>query len=166
MILLKKPYQPVMYTGLSATFNVYGRSFTRLQAVYLSGVPLLNTTFHNPFSAVPKLSAQYPGFNGYKLPQSAYTTNFDNTITINIPAPAKLGYIDVIVQNPAGYGKLTQYVVKQLYSNVQDLSTLRPWSQGVKVLSGTEIVIGVENQILTINGDNLITISGDNIVSI
>lgn len=166
MILLKRPYKPVMYTGLTASFNVYGRSFKGLEAVYLSGAPLLNTTFHNPFSAVPKLSATYPGFNGVKLLSSQYVTNYDNTITINIPAPARLGYIDVIAQNPAGYGKLTQYVIKELYSGTQSLSTLRPWSRGVQVLSGIDITIGVENQMLAINGDFLITIAGDNIVSI
>jgi len=166
MILLKRPYTPIMYTGLSATFNVYGRSFQKLEAVYLSGGPLLNTTFHNPFSAVPKLSAIYPGFNGVKLLSSQYTTNFDNTITLNIPAPARLGYIDVIAQNPAGYGRLTRYTIKELYNGTQPLSALRPWVNGVRVLSGSEVIIGVDNQMLTIDGDLLITIAGDNIVTL
>lgn len=166
MILLKRPYKPVMYTGLSASFNVYGRSFKNLEAVYLSGAPLFNTSFYNPFSATPRLSALYSGFNGVRLLSSQYTTNYDNTITINIPSPARIGYIDVIAQNPAGYGKLTQYVIKELYSGTQNLSTLRPWSQGVQVLSGIDLTIGVENQMLAIDGDFLITITGDNIVSI
>jgi hypothetical protein len=155
-----------MYTGLSATFNVYGKSFMRLQAVYLSGAPLASTTFYNPFSAVPKLSASYPGFNGIKLPETAYSTNFENTITINMPVPVRLGFIDVIVQNPAGYGLLTRYTVKELYSQFQTLSTLRPWVNGVQVLSGLDVTIGVENQILTISGDALVTIAGENIVSL
>lgn len=153
-----------MYTGLSATFNVYGRSFMRLEAVYLSGTPLRNTTFINPFSGVPKLSAQYPGFFGVKLLSAFYTTNFDNTITITIPAPRRVGYVDVIAQNPAGYGKLTQYVIKEPYANTVPLSTLRPWMFGVNVLSGTDV--GVEGQIYTISGDELVTIAGDNIISI
>jgi hypothetical protein len=166
MILLKKPYKPTTYTGLSATFNVYGKSFMRLEAVYLSGAPLQNTTFYNPFSAVPRLSATYPGFNGFKLPLSAYSTNFDNTITIKVPAPITPGYINVIAQNPAGYGTITQYVIKELYTGLQDLLTLRPWANGIQVLSGEEVIIGVDNQMLTINGDSLLTITGDNIVSI
>ena len=136
MTLLRKSYTPVTHVGLSATFNVYGKSFMQLQAVYLSGVPLSGTTFYNPFSAIPKLSAVYPSFTAYKLLSSNYSTNFDNTLVINIPPPVSAGYIDVIVQNPAGYSKLTQYAVKYLYSGVQTQLQLRPWSSGISVLSG------------------------------
>jgi len=128
-----------MFTGVSATYNVYGRSFYKLEAVYLSGAPLSGTTLYNPFSSVPKLSAHYPSFTAYKLLSSQYTTNFDNTITINIPAPVQAGYIDVIAQNPAGYGTLTQFVIKEPYSNTQPLSSIRPWMYGVNVLSGVSV---------------------------
>jgi len=156
MILLKKPYKPVMFTGLSATFNVYGRSFMRLEAVYLSGAPLDNTTLYNPFSAVPKLSAQFPGFTAYKLLSSEYSTNFDNTITIKVPAPIASGYIDVIAQNPAGYGTLTQFVIKELYSGTQTQQQLRPWSDGVVVY-----LSGDNSNVLAIDGSFLVTISGE-----
>lgn len=136
MILLKKPYKPLMFTGLSATYSVYGKSFMRLEAVYLSGTPVPNTTLYNPFSGTPKLSAAYPEFTAYKLLSTEHTTNFDNTITINIPAPLSAGYIDVIAQNPAGYGTLTQYVIKELYTGTQTQLELRPWSSGVEVLTG------------------------------
>jgi hypothetical protein len=164
MILLKKPYKPLMYTGLSASYNVYGKSFMRLQAVYLSGAPVPNTTFYNPFSSVPKLSAAYPGFTGYKLLSTEYSTNFDNTITIKIPPPIQAGYIDIIAQNPAGYGKLTQYVVKEPYSGVLPLSALRPWSLGVKVLSGVEEPPLPDNLLYTIAGDILVTIQESNFI--
>jgi hypothetical protein len=142
MTLLKKPYTPVTYVGLSATFNVYGKSFMQLQAVYLSGKPLSGiTSFYNPFSAVPKLSANYPGFTAYRLLSTGYSTNFDNTLTINIPPPVSAGYIDVIAQNPAGYGKLTQYAVKYLYSGVQTQLELRPWSSGVSVLTSVSAAL-------------------------
>lgn len=155
-----------MFTGLSASFNVYGKSFMRLEAVYLSGTPVANTTLHNPFSAAPKLSAHYPAFTAYKLLSSEYSTNFDNTITITVPAPVATGYIDVIAQNPAGYGALTRFVIKELYSGTQPLSALRPWSLGIQVLTGVEVPSIPEGQILSIDGDLLITISGDNIVEI
>lgn len=150
-----------MFTGLSATYDVYGRSFMRLNAVYLSGAPVANTTFYNPFSSVPKLSAHYPAFTAYKLSSSEYTTNFDNTITIKVPAPIQAGYIDVIGQNPAGYGTLTRFVIKELYSGTQTQQQLRPWSDGIVVyLSGND------SNILGIDGSFLVTISGDNIVEI
>lgn len=155
-----------MFTGLSAEYNVYGKSFMRLEAVYLSGTPVANTTLYNPFSAVPKLSAHYPEFTAYKLLSSDYTTNFDNTITIKVPAPVATGYIDVIAQNPAGYGALTRFVIKDLYSGTQTQQQLRPWSDGIKVLSGTEIPSLPVGQLYTINGDTLLTISGDNIIEI
>lgn len=161
MTFLRKPYKPIMYTGIPASYNVYGKSFMQLNAVYLSGTPLSGTTFHNPFSAVPKLSAHYPGFIAYKLPSSDYSTNFDNTITIKVPAPVQPGYIDVIAQNPGGYGRLTQYVVKYLYSGEQTQQQLRPWSDGVVVY-----LSGDDSNILSIDNSFLVTISGDYIVEI
>lgn len=138
-ILLKKPYTPTVFTSASKSFNVYGKSFMELQAIYLSGAPYSNQTFYNPFSAVPKLSAHYPGFYGVKLLSSEYTTNFDNTITFTMPSAVNAGYVDVIAQNPAGYGTLTQYVIKEPFSGTLSLSTARPWSLGIKVLSGVEV---------------------------
>jgi hypothetical protein len=161
MILLKKPYRPVMLTGLSAVFNVYGKSFMRLEAVYLSGAPVANTTLYNPFSAVPKLSASYQGFTAYKLLSTDYITNFDNTITIKVPAPISSGYIDVIAQNPAGYGTLTQFVIKELYSNELTQRQLRPWSDGVVVY-----LSGDNSNILAIDGSFLVTISGEYLTQI
>jgi hypothetical protein len=161
MILLKKPYRPLMFTGLSATYNVYGKSFMRLEAVYLSGTPVGNTTLHNPFSAVPKLSAHYPQFTAYKLLSSQYSTNFDNTITIKVPAPITAGYIDVIAQNPAGYGALTRFVIKEPYSGSQTQQQLRPWSDGIVVY-----LSGDDSNVLGIDGSFLVTISGDNIIEI
>ena len=135
MILLKKPYTPFVFTSATKDFNVYGKSFMRLEAVYLSGYPYENQTFYNPFSASPKLSAHYPGFFGIKLSATQYSTNFDNTITFSMPSATRAGYVDIIVQNPAGYGRLTQYVVKEPYTGNVPLSTLRPWSPGISVLT-------------------------------
>jgi hypothetical protein len=106
----------------------------RLQAVYLSGAPYNNQTFYNPFSAVPKLSANNPGFTALKLPSSQYTTNNDNTISITIPPTINTGYIDVIIQNPAGYGVFSRCVIKDSYSGQQTQQELRPWSSGIQVL--------------------------------
>ena len=139
MNFLSKPYTPVAFTSATKSFNVYGKSFFRVTNVYLSGLPYTSQTFYNPFSAVPKLSAQYPGFLGVKLLSSSYQSNNDNTITFTMPSATRAGYVDIIVQNPAGYGKLTQYVVKYLYDNTQTQLQLRPWSSGIKVLSGVTV---------------------------
>jgi hypothetical protein len=165
MILLKKPYKPTLLTGLSGEFNVYGKSFYKINAVYLSGSPVSNTTLYNPFSGAPKLSAHYPQFTAYKLLTSQYTSNNDNTINIRVPAMFRSGYVDIIVENLAGYGTLTQYVIKDLYSGTQELQDLRPWASGIEVLSGTGVVVP-ENQIYTIDGNFLVTIAGDNVVGL
>jgi hypothetical protein len=163
MILLKKPYTPVVFTSASKSFNVYGKSFFKVTNVYLSGYPYQNQTFYNPFSALPKLSAHYPGFFGVKLLSSAYNSNNDNTITFTMPSATRAGYVDIIVENPAGYGKLTQYVIKEPYSGTQTQLELRPWSSGVKVLTGVELP---DLRVFTITGDILVTIGDDNIVQI
>lgn len=193
MTFLTKPYTPIVFTLTSKTFNVYGKSFFRVTNVYLSGYPYENQTFYNPFSAVPKLSAQYPGFFAVKLSSSSYQSNNDNTITLTIPPATRGGYVDVIVENPAGYGKLTQYAVKYLYNNIQTQLDLRPWSSGIKVLTGVEITLpdnqiytlnslsalltfnyknivtfaaGLSDQMYSINNDFIVTIQGDNIITI
>jgi hypothetical protein len=160
---LTKPYTPVVFTSATRTFNVYGKSFFRVTNVYLSGYPYQNQTFYNPFSSVPKLSASYPGFFGVKLLSSQYTSNNENTVTFTMPSATRAGYVDIIVENPAGYGKLTQYVVKYLYSGEQSQLELRPWSSGIEVLSAVS-----DNQIffLTVNGESLVTIDNSSIVSI
>ena len=148
-----------MYTGVPATFNVYGRSFMQLQAVYLSGTPYNNQTFYNPFSGVPKLSANNPGFTALKLLSSQYTTNNDNTITVTMPSAANAGYVDVIAQNPAGYGTLTRCVIKELYSGQLTQLEARPWSSGVVVY-----LSGDDSNILGIDESFLVTISGNYII--
>jgi len=135
---LTKPYTPVVFTSATKSFNVYGKSFFRVTNVYLSGYPYESQTFYNPFSSIPKLSAHYPGFFGVKLLSSQYSSNNENTITFTMPSATRAGYVDIIVENPAGYGKLTQYVIKEPYSGTQTQLQLRPWSLGVKILSGVE----------------------------
>ena len=166
MILLKKPYTLFVATSASKSFSVYGKSFFRVTNVYLSGYPYENQTFYNPFSGIPRLSANNPGFFGVKLLSSAYTSNNDNTITFTMPSATRAGYVDVIVENPAGYGTLTQYVIKDLYGTSLTQLQLRPWSSGVKVLTGVEVPPIPEGQVYTITGDILVSIGNDNIVQI
>lgn len=140
MILLKKPYTPVAFTSAEKIFNLYGRSFFNIQAVYLSGNLYNNQTFFNPFSSIPKLSAIYPGFTAVKLLSSQWNSNNENTITFTMPSAINTGYVDIIVQNEAGYGALTRYVIKELYDNTLTQQQLRPWSPGIKVLLNDERV--------------------------
>jgi hypothetical protein len=107
-----QPLSVYPYTTLtsnaSSVVSLQGRSFFDVTNVYVSGSPLsASSTFYNPFSGYPTLSALYPGFSAVQV--TAFDTNNDNNITLTLPRTNKAGYLNVIVQNEAGYGTLTQY---------------------------------------------------------
>jgi len=106
------------YTTVSAynTFAVYGKSFFNVTNVYLSGNTNFNSTFYNPFSAVPRLSALYPGFNGTELSTSIYTSNNDDVLTFTMPSASLPGKVDIIIQNEAGYGSLVKYGYRNTFN--------------------------------------------------
>jgi hypothetical protein len=106
------------YASISAsnTFALYGKSFFNITNVYLSGNTNFNNTFFNPFSAVPRLSALYPGFSGIELPADTYLSNNNNVLTFTMPSAINAGKVDVILQNEAGYGSLTQYAYRNVYN--------------------------------------------------
>jgi len=118
------------YTTLSTsnTFTVYGKSFIDVTNVYVSGAPFNNvSTYYNPFSSLSSLSASYPGFTAVQIPSSSITKIDYNSLTFVMPAAVKPGYVDVIVQNPAGYGTLVQY------ASAAYLSYPLPWVKGILI---------------------------------
>jgi len=131
---------PIVNIKTSKTFTVYGKSFFKVSAVYLSGDGVFeNTTFFNPFSASTKLSA-YGGFFGVQLSSTQYYSNNNNELTFTTVTAASAGYVDVILQNEAGWGKLTQFIVKTLNPHVSgsiehdDYEPYqRPWKDGIIV---------------------------------
>lgn len=92
----------------SFSFLIKGKPFYDIRSVYLSASNSSmfdGITFHNPFSAVRKLSADNLGFRGVKLPIFSYN---ERCISFEFPqVPKTSGFVDVIVENEAGYGKLT-----------------------------------------------------------
>jgi hypothetical protein len=142
-ILLSPPYKPLMFVGVPKRFTTYGASFFKVTNVYLSGVPYLSSTFFNPFSAINGLSATYPGFTAIQLQASNYISNNDNTLTFTAPSASSPGFIDVIVQNEAGYGILTQNVQKNIVLNPYTSGSadynnftpyVMPWAKGIEVI--------------------------------
>lgn len=134
---------PLLFVGQTKTFKAIGKSFFRVRNVYLSGAPYQNTTFFNPFSGVPNLSADYPGFSAIRLPNSVYTTNGNNLTLFSVPTASQNGFVDLIIENPAGYGKLTHYVIKSTLnpypSSLNEHNTYvpyrKPWQDGIKVIT-------------------------------
>ena len=137
----KKFRKPLAERGQSKTFSVYGKSFFNITGVFLSGSIYDNRTFFNPFSASPKLSAQYPEFEAIQLSASEYSYNSDNTLTFTIPPPDYGGFANVILLNDAGWGLLTRFVVKNTgnpwpttspnYATYEPYE--RPWKDGIIV---------------------------------
>jgi hypothetical protein len=100
-------------------FTIKGRSFINVKNVYLSASnPNIfpnTTSYFNPFSGSTKLSANNVGF--YASQVLIYGILNNKTITLE---PQEYynssGYIDVIVENEAGYGLLSRDSVLPLSS--------------------------------------------------
>ena len=111
------PPQPILiqpYTILKnqrAQIITTGRGYTKINNVYLSGSPLsAESTFQHPFSSAQSLSASYPGFNAVKLSSSEWSYDKNSIMSFASPSVSASGFLDLIIQGPAGYGSLKENV--------------------------------------------------------
>jgi hypothetical protein len=111
---IPRPQVIVPYTtevGTNQEFAVYGPGFTKINNVYLSGAPLSSiSSFYDPFSAVPTLSADFPGITAVKIDSKYWTYNKNNLVTFTMPSANIPGTLELIIEGPVGYGKLTESV--------------------------------------------------------
>lgn len=117
-------YPYAVNAGSAIDVNVYGSFIRGISSAYLSSnvvYPGVSSTYFDPFSAYPTLSADNPGFSAIKVD---FTINNESSITVNLPAPLSAGFIDVIFLNSVGYGKLT-------------LDTASPYASGIAVYALT-----------------------------
>jgi hypothetical protein len=117
--------------------RVYGESFFKIENVFLSGDTNFNTNFYSPFMSsnpctVNLLSAQYPGFTGIQLLSTDYNVYNDTYLTLTMPSAANAGYVDVIVQNQAGYGSL---IKNAPYPPLLSAALVNPLLSGIQILS-------------------------------
>lgn len=97
--------------GTFPQMNVWGSGFEHITNVYLSGYPLSGiSTQQDPFSSFPTLSAEYAPFFAVKLLSSEWAYDRDSFMTFVLPSANAPGSVDLIVEGPAGYGKLTEGV--------------------------------------------------------
>lgn len=97
--------------GETKQFNLVGNAFTVINNVYLSGHPVeYLSTQQAPFSNSSELSAQYPPFTAVKLLSSDWFYNKETLCSFIMPPPRCVGRVDVILEGPVGYGKLTDHV--------------------------------------------------------
>jgi hypothetical protein len=165
-MIIRKPFiPPVVPTGVTKTFSVFGKSFFKIQGVFLSGNVFDDQTFFNPFSASPRLSAEYPAFSAIQLSATNYISNNNNQLVFTMPSASYEGFADVILLNEAGWGKLTHFAIKNTInpyvSGTIDYDTYepyqRPWKDGIVV--GTELPLTVTpelsvNFILSLTADD------------
>jgi hypothetical protein len=89
--------------------NVYGKSFFDVRNIYLSASNesmFSYSSLYNPFSGIDKLKDKYPPFKGIVVPE--FNLLNENYLDFTLPEyPTKEGYIDIIVENEAGYGVMT-----------------------------------------------------------
>ena len=128
--------------GSKKTFEVWGSGFENIQNVYLSGSPLSSiSTLQNPFSST-QLSADFGSFTGVKLASADWSYNRDSYMTFVMPSASTMGRLDVIVEGPVGYGKLTEFTRINTFNPF--LSTDSKYNDYVpyqmNYLSGIEIV--------------------------
>lgn len=116
-----------------------GKFFSYTRAMYISSSPNVfdvSPTLYNPFQGLTALEPLYPSFYGYKL--SAFEVIDDETITFSLPfSSANEGYIDVIVENEAGYRSIiseTTYRHEIYKKDLIPTSLYKPYSlSGIRI---------------------------------
>jgi hypothetical protein len=149
------------HAGDRQLFNVYGAAFKVINNVYLSGGPLCDvTTLYNPFSAMPELSADNPPFEAIQLSLSAWSYNRDNFLTFIMPPTEHPGLVDLIVEGPAGYGKLTEHVRVNDFNPFDPSSPeyalfvpyQMPYLSGIQIIDPTDTTLSELSGHLTLDG--------------
>ena len=99
-----------------------GKSFIQLRNLYLSGSNpnILNgVTFFNPFSADNSLYPTNPGFSALQIIDFSYT---EKNVYFDLPSLNSTGFLDILVENEAGYSILSRD------SRVPGISSYPGWS--------------------------------------
>jgi hypothetical protein len=134
---------PHVDVGVTKEFTILGKGFKNVTALYLSGSPYPDTTLYSPFSGSSKLSATYPPFNAVLVSPDTYKTDNYYTFTFVMPSASQTGFVDVILQNYAGYGTVVTYAVNKTTFNPYVTGTpeynnfspeLPPWKDGIRVI--------------------------------
>jgi hypothetical protein len=112
-------------------------NFLNISNVYLSASNSLifniPSTFFNPFSGIEKLSASNIPFYGIKLSSFSFSEKYLMFDFFQIP---KLqGFVDVIVENEAGYSKLSLETIVPTITSCENIKSYQP-----PCISGIQVV--------------------------
>jgi hypothetical protein len=92
-------------------------NFLQIRNVYLSASDSsifgISASYFNPFSAIKNLSSENVPFTAIKVNLFTYNERY---LVFDFPeVPLNIGYIDVIIENEAGYSKMTnELYVKEI----------------------------------------------------
>jgi hypothetical protein len=139
------PYKILVYidTDLSdLNIRITGKLFLNTRNIYLSAsnqTMFNNISTYNPFltgSLTQKNS--YPSFQGIQV--NEFTIFNDKKIEFVFPElPKTTGFVDVIIENEAGYGKLTTDTRLPFISSFNGAIDIQfPWSNGIQIVSVDE----------------------------
>lgn len=132
------PYQISLSSNISSVdLFIKGKSFLRPRKLYLSASDEMmfdNIRCFNPFiSGTNTQKIAYPSFRGIQVLN--FTVINDKFLNFIFPQqPKTIGFVDIIMENEAGYGKLTKdtilpYISSDSYSqNIQF-----PWYKGIEI---------------------------------
>jgi hypothetical protein len=116
--------------------NLLGKYFFDIKNIYVSAANsnmFDNVTFFNPFSTITNLYSANPGFLAAVVPQ--FTLHTDQLLSFYLPHIPKIpGFFDIIVENEAGYGKLTTGSIRNYVSSWSGfINVSLPSISGIKV---------------------------------
>jgi hypothetical protein len=159
-----KPYKFVVNNPLLTSiqnFNILvkGNSFIDIRGVYLiSNSPTMfeGTTIWNPFSGVKNLSADNPPFQGIKVPFYIYKEKY---LAFTMPQnPNGDGFFDIIIENEAGYGKLSRDSrVPFVSSFVGAVDIQLPCVSGIQVIDPLDFML----EFILTTSDNKFILTSD-----
>jgi hypothetical protein len=132
------PLQISLSTNISAVDVVIkGKSFLRPRKLYLSASNEMMfdcIRCFNPFiSGTNTQKISYPSFRGIMV--TNFTVLDDKFLIFNFPQqPKTIGYVDVIMENEAGYGKLTKDTILPYFSSFNCSQNIQfPWIKGIEI---------------------------------
>jgi len=134
------PYKTVINQASPTNINVevFGKSFFDIKNIYLSASNnqiFSSLSYYNPFSAIPSFSSKYSGFLGVLVP--TFTIFNENYLSFNLPEmPLTSGFLDVIIENEAGYGKVTTDTILPFVSSYSEATNIQfPYVSGFEIKS-------------------------------
>jgi hypothetical protein len=139
-----KPLPFALSVSSNDNIVLFGDMFQYTSAIYIIPTPNVYPnsalSYFDPFSSYPYLSATYPGFSAIKF-YNWYIEN-EKAIVMTLDSATSAGYIDVIVENDAGYGRMSQDCISKTInpyiSGTSDYNNWTayqvPWLSGINIL--------------------------------